>query len=177
MFLSALQVFFIVNTIKKIWGDFYDQGVLTPRIFQLTRTEILMYNCLNISKIREKIMEEKVFHAGGVEFHVDNRNLGEDGGPSVRVFSEADSKNIQLLRFDCFRKNPHYHYDPSGKNDHRNLDKVTVLDSVAWTIEQLGQNLVEMINTAGYTSIAEQVDQAAVTKILPEIESLMRGEN
>ena len=51
-------------------------------------------------------MEEKVFHAGGVEFHVDNRNFGEDGGPSVRVFGEADGKNIQLLRFDCFRKNP-----------------------------------------------------------------------
>ena len=71
-------------------------------------------------------MDEKVFHAGGVEFHVDNRNFGE-----------ADGKNIQLLRFDCFRKNSHYHYDPSGKNDHRNLDKASVPDSVAWTIEQL----------------------------------------
>ena len=37
-------------------------------------------------------MDEKVFHAGGVEFHVDNRNFGEDGGPSVRVFGEAVAK-------------------------------------------------------------------------------------
>ena len=34
-----------------------------------------------------------------------------------------------------------------------------------------------MINTAGYASIAEQVDQAAVAEILPEMESTMRGEN
>ena len=121
-------------------------------------------------------MNEKVFDVGGVELHVDQRNFGSDGGPSVRVYGEADGENIQMLRFDCFRKDPHYHYDPSGKNDQRSLDKTSVPDSVAWTIEQLGQNLVEMIHTAGYGSVAEQVDQAAVAQVLPEVESLMRGE-
>lgn len=121
-------------------------------------------------------MNEKVFEVGGVELHVDERSFGADGGPSVRVYGEADGKDIQLLRFDCFRKDPHYHYDPSGKNDQRHLDKASVPDSIAWTIEQLGQNLVEMIQTAGYGSVAENVDQAAVAQILPEVESLMRGE-
>ena len=120
-------------------------------------------------------MDEKVFHVGGVELRVDNRNLGADGGPSVRVYGEADGDNVQLLRFDCFRKDPHYHYDPSGKNDQRHLDKASVPDSVAWTIEQLGQNLVEMIRTAGYGSVADRVDQVAVTQVLPEVESLMRS--
>ena len=122
-------------------------------------------------------MNEKVFEVGGVELRVDERNFGSDGGPSVRVYGEADGKDIQLLRFDCFRKDPHYHYDPSGKNDQRHLDKASVPDSIAWTIEQLGQNLVEMIQTAGYGSVAENVDQAAVAQALPEVESLMRGES
>ncbi len=122
-------------------------------------------------------MNEKVFEVGGVELHVDERNFGSDGGPSVRVYGEVDGKDIQLLRFDCFRKDPHYHYDPSGKNDQRHLDKASVPDSIAWTIEQLGQNLVEMIQTAGYGSVAGTVDQAAVAQVLPEVESLMRGEN
>ena len=120
-------------------------------------------------------MDEKVFHVGGVELRVDNRNLGADSGPSVRVYGEADGDNVQLLRFDCFRKDPHYHYDPSGKNDQRHLDKASVPDSVAWTIEQLGQNLVEMIRTAGYNSVAERVDQTAVAQVLSEVESLMRS--
>ena len=122
-------------------------------------------------------MNEKVFEVGSVELHVDERNFGSDGGPSVRVYGEVDGKDIQLLRFDCFRKDPHYHYDPSGKNDQRHLDKASVPDSIAWTIEQLGQNLVEMIQTAGYDSVADTVDQAAVAQVLPEVESLMRGEN
>ena len=122
-------------------------------------------------------MKEKVFQVGGIELHVDERNFGADGGPSVRVYGEADGKDIQLLRFDCFRKDPHYHYDPSGENDQRHLDKASVPDPIAWTIEQLGQNLVEMIQTAGYGSVAENVDQTAVAQVLPEVESLMRGEN
>ena len=62
---------------------------------------------------------------------VDNRDIGADGGPSVRVYGEVDDENVQLLRFDCFRKDPHYHYDPSGKNDQRSLNKESVPDSVA----------------------------------------------
>ena len=120
-------------------------------------------------------MAEKVFDVGGVELHVDQRSLGADAGPSVRVYGEADGENIQLLRFDCFRKDPHYHYDPSGKNDQRPLDKASVPDSIAWTLEQLEQNLAEMIRTAGYGSVADRVDQAAVAQVLPEVESLMRG--
>ncbi len=121
-------------------------------------------------------MAERVFDVGGVELHVDQRNFGSDGGPSVRVYGEANGENVQLLRFDCFRKDPHYHYDPSGKNDQRHLDKTSVPDSVAWTIEQLGQNLAEMIHAAGYSNIAKQVDQATVADVLPEVESLMRGD-
>ena len=123
----------------------------------------------------EESMNEKVFEVGGVELHVDQRSFGADGGPSVRVYGEADGENIQLLRFDCFRKDPHYHYDPSGKNDQRHLDKASVPDSVAWTIEQLGENLVKMIQTAGYDGVANRVDQAAVAQVLPEVESFMRS--
>ena len=119
--------------------------------------------------------QEKSFQVGGVELRVDNRTLGEDGGPAVRVFGDVNRKAVQLLRFDCFRTNPHYHYDPSGKNDMHSLDKSTAPDSIGWTIEKLGNSLAEMIRTAGYDEVADKVDQAAVAVVLPEVESIMRG--
>lgn len=122
-------------------------------------------------------MNEKIFRAGGVELRVDERSFGGDGGPSVRVYGEAAGENIQLLRFDCFRNEPHYHYDPSGKNEHLHLDKASVPDPIAWTIEKLGNDLAAMIRTAGYRDIAYRVDQAAVARVLPEVESLMRGDS
>jgi hypothetical protein len=119
--------------------------------------------------------QEKVFQAGGVELRVDNRTLGADGGPAVRVYGDVDGESVQLLRFDCFQKNPHYHYAPSGRNEQHHLDGDTVPDSIGWTIEQLGHNLAEMIHTAGYDGVAAKVDQAAVRTVLPEVESIMRG--
>jgi hypothetical protein len=48
------------------------------------------------------------FDAGGVVFDVEYRVFGGDRGPAVRVFGEVDGRNVQLLRFDCFEKDPHY---------------------------------------------------------------------
>ena len=115
----------------------------------------------------------KVFQVGGVELHVDNQSLDDDGGPSVRVFGDVDGKSIQLLRFDCFRKNPHYHYDPVEKNDMHSIDETSIPDSVSWTIEQLGNNLPDMIRTSGYHDVADNVDQAAIALILSEVETFM----
>jgi len=100
--------------------------------------------------------------------------LGDESGPAVRVFAEVDGRDVQLLRFVCFRKDPHYHYDPSGVDEKRDLDKETVPDPIGWTIDQLGRNLQVMIRTVGYEDIAESVDQDAVASVLPDIESIMR---
>jgi len=118
------------------------------------------------------VSQEKVFQVGGIELCVSNRVFGDDGGPAIRVFGQVEGNTVQLLRFDCFRKNPHHHYDPTGKDVHTKLDPES--DSVGWTIEQLNENLLEMITTAGYETVAETVDQKAVSAVLPEVESLMR---
>ncbi len=117
---------------------------------------------------------DQIFDIGGVQLIVGHRTFGGDGGPAVRVIAEVEGQTVQLLRFDCFRKDPHYHFDPSGIDDKRDLDKETVPDPIGWTIEQLGGNLRAMIRTAGYGDIADSVDQDAVASVLPEIESIMR---
>ena len=116
--------------------------------------------------------QEKVFQVGGIELCVSNRVFGDDGGPAIRVFGQVEGNTVQLLCFDCFRENPHYHYDPTGRDVYTKLDPES--DSVGWTIEQLNENLLEMITTAGYETVAETVDQKAVSAVLPEVESLMR---
>ena len=118
---------------------------------------------------------QTTFRVGGVEIEVENRTFGDDGGPAVRVFGDVEDRAVQLLRFDCFKKKPHYHYDPAGKDKLHPLDHQTVPDPVGWTLTQLREHLPEMIRTAGYESAAARVDQAAVATILPEIEAIMRS--
>lgn len=119
--------------------------------------------------------KELKFDAGSINLRVEHRTFGEDGGPALRVLAELDGKEVEVLRFDCFRKSPHYHYDPYGKNDMHELGKDEVPDPIAWTLEQLRSQLQPMIREAGYDGVAERVDQGAVAAALPELESFMRS--
>jgi hypothetical protein len=112
--------------------------------------------------------------AGGVRFLVDYRRSGGDQGPSVRAYADVEGRPVQLLRFDCFDQDPHYHYDPEGQDDHRKLDPQEVPDPVAWTLAQLAGNLVSMVRTAGYDQVAEQIDAEAVEEAISQIESAIR---
>jgi hypothetical protein len=111
---------------------------------------------------------------GGVRINVEYRHAGSDRGPAVRVYGDVDGRPVQLLRFDCFENDPHYHYAPDGEDDHRKLSPEDVPDPVAWTLAQLSGNLVSMIRTAGYDQVADRVDGDAVTDAIPRIEAAIR---
>lgn len=111
---------------------------------------------------------------GGVRLNVEYRRFGGDRGPAVRVYGDVEGRPVQLLRFDCFENDPHYHYDPEGRDDHRKLNPHEVPDPVAWTLAQLSGNLVSMIRTAGYDTVADRVDQDVVAEALPRVEAAIR---
>lgn len=111
---------------------------------------------------------------GGVRINVEYRRFGGDRGPAVRVYGDVDGRPVQLLRFDCFENDPHYHYDPDGHDDHRKLNAQEVPDPIAWTLAQLSGNLVSMIRTAGYEAVADCVNQDAVADAIPRIETALR---
>ena len=112
--------------------------------------------------------------ASGLCFAVDYRNTRTDRGPSLQVLGEVDGKPVQLLRFDCFENEPHFHYDPDGKNNRIFLNTTRVSDPIAWTIDYLRGNFTSLIRIAGYGKLADQLDEAALTATLPGIEKALR---
>ena len=118
--------------------------------------------------------QARSFAVGGVRINVDYRQGGSDRGPSVRVYADVEGRPVQLLRFDCFDNDPHYHYDPEGRDDHRKLSPQEVPDPVAWTLAELSGNLVSMIRTAGYDGVADRVDADAVSAAVPQVAAAIR---
>ena len=106
---------------------------------------------------------------GGVVLAIDFRRTGDDRGPSVRVFGEMDGERVQLLRFDCFDDDPHYHYAPTGLNRMFHLDPLTMGCPVAFTLDQVGRNTRAMIAAAGFESFAEGVDQSELSAGVSEV--------
>jgi hypothetical protein len=69
---------------------------------------------------------------GGLRFNVRYSNTNTDRGPSLRIYGDVEDKPVQLLRFDCFETQPHFHYDPEGKNNQLRMDKTKVTDPITW---------------------------------------------
>lgn len=115
----------------------------------------------------------QTIEAGGLVFEAESRTLGADGGPALLVFGEVDGARVQILRFDCFREAPHYHYDPTGKNEVHQMENG--LDSVAWTVDQVRTNVDQMIRTAGYDAVASQVDMGVISETADTIARALRG--
>ena len=122
-------------------------------------------------------MNEKVFDVGGVELHVDERNFGADGGPLCTRLRRNGRRKHSTSPFRLLSQGPHIitTIPPGRMISGISIKRVCQIQSHG-RLKQLGQNLVEMIHTAGYSSVADNVDQAAVAQVLPEVESLMRGE-
>lgn len=120
-------------------------------------------------------MEEATLSAGGLEFAMENRTQGEDGGPSLRVYGSVDGKRVQLLRFDMFRVKPHYHYDPTGRNLRYDLDPLTLDDGIGWVVGFLEKKLPQVLDKTGYAGISTPSVVSDVAGSLPEIERRWRG--
>ena len=111
--------------------------------------------------------------ASGLRFAVEYRNTGTDRGPSLQVLGDVDGKRMQLLRFDCFEHEPHFHYDPDGKNNRIFLNTTRVSDPIAWTMDYLRGNFASLVRIAGYGKLADQLDEAALAAALPGVEKAL----
>lgn len=100
-----------------------------------------------------------------------------DQGASIEVLSRVDGDEVQVLRFDCFDRDPQYHYGPAAANEIVKMDKVTAGNPVGWTLTQLRSRLPEMLERAGYPELASSVrndEDSSLASGLDEVEIVAR---
>jgi hypothetical protein len=95
----------------------------------------------------------------------------DDRGVSLHVVGAIDGAPREVLRFDCFAEDPHYHYvDWRAKaNEVLHLDPVADGDPLAWALARLATRLPQMLARAGAADLAARVDADAVAAALPKI--------
>jgi hypothetical protein len=108
---------------------------------------------------------------GAVRFGIEYRDLMSDQGVCLHALGNVDGEEVELLRFDCFDHDPHYHYGPEKRNERQMLDKTTGGDPLGWTLIQLRTRLPEMLQRAGYEDLASKIDKSELNTTLNELES------
>jgi hypothetical protein len=106
---------------------------------------------------------------------IDTATGVDDGGMTLHVLGAADG--LEHLRFDCFEREPHYHY--IHQDDHSNVvvrfDDVAEGDPTRWTLERVRSRLPEMLEHAGATELAAAARSAApqILEATAEVEKLL----
>ncbi len=119
-----------------------------------------------------------VIDAGVVDFAMSYRKeIMNDQGLCVQVYSKIGDKDTEILRFDCFDQAPHYHYGPENHNIRLHNDKTTMGgSSLGWTLDNLRNNLPEMVRRSGYEDLANSLDSKPLSNNkLDELESTARS--
>jgi hypothetical protein len=120
----------------------------------------------------------EIFEAGNIRFGLEMRRLKNgDGGLALHVLGDVGGsrgksyvEETELLAFDCFWNNAHYHYGPRNKNHRINWDLTVIDDPLEWTFEQIQKGrLGAMIERAGYPGIAADLDAEKIASVLPTL--------
>ena len=115
-----------------------------------------------------------VVEVGNIRFGLEFRELPrlKARGMAIHVLSDVAGQEIELLAFDCFDRNAHYHYGPRNRDMRHYWDRTLVPDPLRWVLDQFKDGkLPQMIEWAGYPNIAAEVDtRLLATKLANEIE-------
>ena len=120
----------------------------------------------------------EIFEAGNIRFGLEmRRQRNGDGGLAIHVLGDVGGskgksyvEETELLAFDCFWQNAHYHYGPRNKNHRINWDMTIIDDPLEWTFEQIEhRKLGAMIERAGYPGIAADLDLDKIAAVLPAL--------
>lgn len=112
---------------------------------------------------------------GGLTFRIEYRTQGQDRGPAIRVFGDVDGAPRQVLRFDCFEDDPHYHYDPTGRNLKFSLDELTMGCPLEFSLTQIARHVATMVEKAEFPVTATRINQSEITDRIDEIRSLVES--
>jgi hypothetical protein len=100
----------------------------------------------------------------------------DDFGATLHVCGTADG--LEHLRFDCFEKEPHYHYieQANGANTVVRIDELAVGDPLEFSLACVEHHLPDMLRHCGVADLADEVagEPDRVSDAIVEVRELMR---
>ena len=106
---------------------------------------------------------------GGLRFESSFR---APAGATLRVFGEVDGHDTELLRFDDFVEDPHYHVPAAAEPVAFDAANGVALD---WYIAQVRDHLPELLRQGGFDELGSAVDFDAVSRHADDIRAAMEA--
>ena len=117
---------------------------------------------------------QELIRAGAVTFGLEYRTNvgGRDEGICIHVYgNDIPGNDKELLRLDCFRIAPHYHYRnaPIKQNIRLELDFTAEGDPLVWALDKIRNRLPVMLLKCQADDVARKLDQREVNAVYHKI--------
>ncbi len=90
--------------------------------------------------------------AGDLQLRVLKRTVDTDGGVSIEICGPVEGESQQLIRFDLFREDPHYHV-PSSEPKPIRLEGKSAEEALDFALGCIRERLPELLEQAGYPQL------------------------
>lgn len=121
-----------------------------------------------------KGLDEEI-EVGGLRFVACRREVDViDGGITLYVRLAEPGDDRELLRFDLFRKRPHYHA-PASNTLETNIEISESSDAVTWGVDRLTRDMLRFVREAGFDDIAGRLDVVKIAAAGPALRRLLDG--
>jgi hypothetical protein len=119
--------------------------------------------------------EESELTLGGLRFRACRREIEQiDGGITLQVMGPSAAGEIELLRFDCFRKAPHYHV-PGENPKETKIDPKAFGDGRDWVYGQFSSNARALLEEAGWTPSTEDAEFVGLGDLTPRLRAMVEA--
>ena len=92
-----------------------------------------------------------------------------DDGICLHVFETGT--DLEHLRFDCFDRQPHYHYIDNWRQQNTLVwfDRAANGHPVDWALQRIRTRLPQMLAEAGAAELAARIDQRAIDEAIAAV--------
>jgi hypothetical protein len=108
----------------------------------------------------------EVIEIGGLRFDVSFRGPGA----TLRVLGPVDGEWTELLRFDDFVEQPHFHAPAAGPSIPFDRSLGEPLD---WYVSQIRDHLAEWLGRSGFESVVPSLDLSQISERVDEVTQAM----
>lgn len=106
-------------------------------------------------RVGEPVHVDVALRSGRLRASVRRREVGDDGGLSLELSGGVEGEPEELLRFDLFRREPHYHVPASSAPI--GLDPAREGEPLEFALACLRERLPELLERAGFAALARSL--------------------
>ena len=104
---------------------------------------------------------------GPLVFRIRRREVGDDGGISIELCGPRDGQEAELLRFDLFRNDPHYHVPAGPAQPTGHIDPSS--DSLSYALDRVANELPAMLRQSDALEHAKSVEALVMAPVVAQL--------